>query len=163
MLGFLVARLASRLLGRVLMRRTTLAAGAATAIQGLLFYVLLVLFFLVALRSVSIPLTAFTVLGGALAIGVGFGSQNIVNNFISGLILLAERPIKVGDVIEVDGQRGTVEWIGARSTRVRTVLYSAGTSTRHMISPVLWSTRSIGPRPFFHAVWAAFTSTRSSS
>jgi small-conductance mechanosensitive channel len=80
----------------------------------------LILFFLVALRSVSIPLTAFTVLGGALAIGVGFGSQNIVNNFISGLILLAERPIKVGDMIEVEGQRGHVEWIGARSTRVRT-------------------------------------------
>jgi small-conductance mechanosensitive channel len=119
-LGFVVARLASGLLGRLLVRRTSLATGAATAIQGLLFYVLLVLFFLVALRSVSIPLTAFTVLGGALAIGVGFGSQNIVNNFISGLILLAERPIKVGDVIEVDGKRGTVEWIGPRSTRVRT-------------------------------------------
>ncbi len=119
-LGFLLARLTSRLLGRLLVRRTSLATGAATAIQGLLFYVLLVLFFLMALRSVNIPLTAFTVLGGALAIGVGFGSQNIVNNFISGLILLAERPIKVGDVIELDGEKGTVEWIGARSTRVRT-------------------------------------------
>ncbi|MGH0028561.1 MAG: mechanosensitive ion channel domain-containing protein [Myxococcota bacterium] len=119
-LGFVVARVASGLVGRLLVRRMSLATGAATAIQGLAFYVLLVLFFLAALRSVSIPLTAFTVLGGALAIGVGFGSQNIVNNFISGLILLAERPIKVGDIIEVDGQRGTVEWIGPRSTRVRT-------------------------------------------
>ena len=119
-LGFLVSRVASRLLGRLLVRRAKLAAGAATAIQGLVFYVFLVIFFLIALRSVNIPLTAFTVLGGALAIGVGFGSQNIVNNFISGLILLAERPIKVGDTIEVDGERGTVEWIGPRSTRVRT-------------------------------------------
>jgi small-conductance mechanosensitive channel len=120
MLGFVVARLVSRVTGRLLVRRTALATGAATAIQGLLFYLLVILFFLIALRSVNIPLTAFTVLGGALAIGVGFGSQNIVNNFISGLILLAERPIKVGDMIEVEGQRGHVEWIGARSTRVRT-------------------------------------------
>jgi small-conductance mechanosensitive channel len=62
----------------------------------------------------------FTFLGGAIAIGVGFGSQNIVNNFISGLILLAERPIKVGDLIEIDDLYGTVTQIGARSTQIRT-------------------------------------------
>jgi small-conductance mechanosensitive channel len=62
----------------------------------------------------------FTLAGGALAIGIGFGSQNILNNFISGLILLAERPIKVGDLIEVEGTFGQVERIGARSTSVKT-------------------------------------------
>ena len=66
------------------------------------------------------PLTAFAFLGGAIAIGVGFGSQNIVNNFISGLILLAERPIRVGDLIQVDNLYGTVDNIGARSTKIRT-------------------------------------------
>ena len=74
---------------------------------------------LIALQAVNVPLTLFTFVGGALAIGVGFGSQNIVNNFISGLILLAERPIKVGDLVEIGEMQGTVEAIGARSTRVR--------------------------------------------
>jgi small-conductance mechanosensitive channel len=61
------------------------------------------------------------VVGGALAIGVGFGSQNIVNNFISGLILMAERPLKVGDTVEVDSITGKVLEIGTRATRIRTL------------------------------------------
>ncbi len=119
-LGLLLSRYLSRLLGRVLHERVGLEKGAAAAFQGLSFYFLLVLFFLLALRTVNIPLTVFTVLGGGIAIGVGFGSQNIVNNFISGLVLMAERPIKVGDIIEVDGTYGRVEQIGARSTRIQT-------------------------------------------
>ena len=59
-------------------------------------------------------------MGGAIAIGVGFGSQNILNNFISGLILLAERPVRVGDLVEIQGLQGTIEHIGPRSTRVKT-------------------------------------------
>ena len=118
--GLALSSLAGRMLARQLVRRTRLDEGAAAAIQGLLFYLLGALFFLFALRTVHIPLTAFTVIGGALAIGVGFGSQNVVSNFISGIILMAERPIKVGDLVEVDGTRGYVERIGARSTRVRT-------------------------------------------
>ena len=82
-----------------------------------LFFLLVVLF---ALRVVNIPLTIFTFLGGTLAIAVGFGAQNILNNFISGLILLVERPVRVGDQIEVEQTTGVVEEIGARSTRVRT-------------------------------------------
>ena len=85
----------------------------------MVFYVLLFSFTLLALRLVNVPLTVFTLLGGAAAIGLGFGSQNIVNNFISGLILLAERPIRIGDLIEVEDLYGTVEDIGARSTHVR--------------------------------------------
>ena len=80
----------------------------------------LLLFTLFSLKVVNVPLTALTVLGGALALGVGFGSQNIINNFISGLILHAERPVKVGDLIQLDDLYGNVEHIGARSTRVRT-------------------------------------------
>ena len=67
-----------------------------------------------------VPITVFSFLGGALAIGAGFGSQNIVNNFISGLILMVERPIRVGDVIQLDGNTGTVTQIGARSTKIAT-------------------------------------------
>jgi small-conductance mechanosensitive channel len=119
-IGVFVARLLAHGLGARLLRRFGVDDGAAAAYQSLVYYVLVGFAFLLALRSVDIPLTAFALLGGALAIGLGFGSQNIVNNFISGLILLAERPIKKGDIVQVDGTSGTVERIGLRSTRVRT-------------------------------------------
>jgi small-conductance mechanosensitive channel len=88
---------------------------------GLRLFTLLAVAGLVAfaLFTVHIPLTVFTFLGGALAIGVGFGAQNILNNFISGLILLAESPIKLGDIVEVDGVRGRVSQIGSRCCQVR--------------------------------------------
>lgn len=70
------------------------------------------------LTAANIPLTVFAFLGGALAIGAGFGAQNILNNFISGLILLFEQPIKLGDIVEVDGVRGRVAAVGARCCRV---------------------------------------------
>jgi small-conductance mechanosensitive channel len=120
LIGYFVASTVSRLLGVRVFTRMRLEEGAAHAFQSLAFYLLLLIAFITALRMVQIPLAAFAVLGGALAIGVGFGSQNVVNNFISGLILLAERPIKLGDLIEVEGIYGSVERIGLRSTRVRT-------------------------------------------
>lgn len=119
-IGFLVARRVSSSIARRLLKRMGATEGGVAAVQALVFYTLLVLFTFFALNIVGVPLTAFTVLGGALAIGVGFGSQNIVNNFISGLILHIERPIKAGDVIEVTDTQGIVEHIGARSTRVIT-------------------------------------------
>ena len=76
--------------------------------------------FLFALRLINVPLTAFAFLGGAIAIGVGFGAQNLINNFISGFIIMAEQPIGIGNLIELDGVIGMVEEIGARCTRVRT-------------------------------------------
>jgi small-conductance mechanosensitive channel len=114
-----LSRVLARGIGRLLYRRL-LEPGAAEAFQSLTFYGLLVAFFLFALRTVNIPLTAFALLGGALAIGLGFGSQNVIGNFISGLILLVERPIKVNDIVEVDGVNGIVERVGPRSTRIRT-------------------------------------------
>jgi small-conductance mechanosensitive channel len=71
-----------------------------------------------ALISVHIPLTVFTFFGGALAIGVGFGAQNIINNFISGLILLTERSIRLGDMIEIEGVLSRVTQIGSRCCQV---------------------------------------------
>ena len=82
---------------------------------------MLVTFTLLALRTINFPLTAFAFLGGALAIGLGFGSQNIMNNFISGLIIMLERPIRSQDVVVVDGEHGTVQKIGARSTQIRSL------------------------------------------
>src|SRR2546430_10745497 len=72
---------------------------------------------LAALSSAGVELNKFTVLTGALGVGLGFGLQNIVNNFVSGLILLFERPIHVGDTVEVGGLVGIVRRIGARSSR----------------------------------------------
>ncbi len=75
----------------------------------------------VVLDLLSVPLGAFAFVSGAVAIGVGFGAQNIINNFISGWILMWERPIKIGDFLELGDVRGTVESINTRSTRIRRV------------------------------------------
>ena len=120
LVGVILSRLLSRTLGQRILPRLGLHRNASSAIQSLVFYVLIATFTLWALRFLNIPLTVFTFLGGAIAIGVGFGSQNIVNNFISGLVLLAERPIRTGDLIQIDDLFGTVEHIGARSTRITT-------------------------------------------
>jgi len=93
----------------------------SAGLLGLRLFTLLAMVGIVvfALISVHIPLTVFTFLGGALAIGAGFGAQNILNNFISGLILLVERPIKLDDMVEVDGILGLVKVIGSRCCQVR--------------------------------------------
>jgi potassium efflux system protein len=104
-----------RLLIRTRMKETTTAA-----IEKIINYFTVFLIILFALRVVNIPLTLFTFLGGAVAIGVGFGAQNLINNFISGFIIMAEQPIKIGDLIEIEGNFAMVEEIGARCTRIRT-------------------------------------------
>lgn len=83
-------------------------------------YFLLFIIVLFSMSIIGIPLTAFTVLGGTLAIGVGLGSQNLINNFISGFVLMGERSTKIGDIIEIEGNTGTVEKIGFRSTIIKT-------------------------------------------
>jgi small-conductance mechanosensitive channel len=117
-LGWIVSKWISRNVAQRLLLRFGISAGEASAFKMLFYYILLVLWTVMVLNFVHVPLTVFTVLGGVVAIGVGFGSQNIMNNFISGLILLLERPIRVGDIIEVEGKSGKVVQIGARSTRI---------------------------------------------
>jgi len=97
------------------------SAQASSALLGIrLFSMTAVVAILVfALVSVHIPLTVFTLLGGTLAIGVGFGAQNLLNNFISGLILLMERSIKMGDIVEVEGILSCVTHIGSRCCQVQ--------------------------------------------
>jgi len=98
---------------------TRLRPDVAYTIKRIAFLTLFVLVILTALSLLGVPLTAFAFATGAIAIGVGFGAQNIINNFISGWILMAERPIRIGDFIEIDNAMGTVELIGTRSTRIR--------------------------------------------
>jgi small-conductance mechanosensitive channel len=86
----------------------------------MLHYVILLLGFFMALGALGIDLTKITILAGAFSVGVGFGLQNIFNNFVSGIILLFERPIKIGDAIEVGGNVGEVQHIGIRASVIRT-------------------------------------------
>lgn len=118
-LGYHLSKKLSSTLSEKLYSRFDLDRGAISSLENLTFYILFCFFTLFALNTANVPLTMFTVLGGALAIGVGFGSQNIINNFICGIIIQIERPVKVGDLVEIDGSRGVVENIGARRTVIR--------------------------------------------
>lgn len=100
--------------------RTRLDIGARQAVGSLLRYLTLFFGFLIIIQSAGIDLTSLNVLAGAVGIGVGFGLQNIAGNFISGLIIMFERPIKIGDRIVVDNVEGDVVDIGSRSTVVLT-------------------------------------------
>ncbi|MDG2382151.1 MAG: mechanosensitive ion channel [Pirellulaceae bacterium] len=120
LMGIYSARISSRILGTRLLPRFGLNQGAAVAFQSIAFYMLVTCFGFIALEIINLPLTVFAFMGGAIAIGVGFGSQNVLNNFISGLIMLAERPVRVGDMVDIEGLNGVIERIGARSTRVKT-------------------------------------------
>jgi small-conductance mechanosensitive channel len=86
----------------------------------MLNYVILLIGFFVAVSALGYDMTKFTILAGAFGVGLGFGMQNIVNNFVSGLILLFERPVKVGDVIQVSDTTGVVRHIGIRASIIRT-------------------------------------------
>jgi potassium-dependent mechanosensitive channel len=100
--------------------RVSLARGLSYAVSSVLNYVLLTLGFLASLAVLGLDLTKVTILAGAFGVGIGFGLQSVVNNFVSGLILLFERPIQVGDVIDAGAITGSVRRIGIRSSVVRT-------------------------------------------
>lgn len=94
--------------------------GLKDSITRITVYALWLIGILVAMRVIGISTTSLTVVFGAVGIGLGFGLQNIFNNFVSGIILLFERPIQVGDVIEINGIWGMVKEINVRSTHVKT-------------------------------------------
>ncbi|HWP81023.1 MAG TPA: mechanosensitive ion channel domain-containing protein [Bacteroidota bacterium] len=103
-----------------LLVKTSIHIGRRQAIATIVHYLVVVVGLLIVLQTAGIDLTTFNVFAGAIGIGVGFGLQNIANNFISGLIILFEQPIKIGDRIEVGEVEGDVTSIGARSTTVVT-------------------------------------------
>jgi len=100
--------------------RTRIARGQSYALSSLLNYAVLALGFLIGLAVLGMDLTKMTVLAGAFGVGLGFGLQDVVNNFVSGLILLFERPIQVGDTVQVGTLQGRVRRIGIRASIVRT-------------------------------------------
>jgi small-conductance mechanosensitive channel len=119
-LGIIITKSVCWLIRKRLLSYPRINENTASIIQKIIYYFLLVFVLLFGLRILKIPLTAFTFLGGALAIGIGFGTQTLMNNFISGFIIMAERPIRVGDLIQLEGNFATVEEVGVRCTRIRT-------------------------------------------
>jgi len=119
-LAFLVSRFVRFLLEEDIFPRLPMGRGLPYAISSLLHYLILLLGFLAAIGAMGVDLNRLTVLTGAFGVGIGFGLQTIVNNFVSGIILLLERPIQVGDAIQMTDLDGEVRRIGIRSTTVHT-------------------------------------------
>jgi len=123
--GYYLAGRASKEVDRRLLGRLAIDESLRYTFQRLIFYFFLCVVTLFTLRTLNVPITIFTVIGGALAVGIGFGSQNLVNNFISGVLVMVERPVRIGDFVEVDGVTGHVVNIGIRSTTVKTLANAA--------------------------------------
>jgi small-conductance mechanosensitive channel len=100
--------------------RMSLPRGVGSSISSLTYYALVMVGLLVALAAAGFEVSQLTIVFGALGVGIGFGLQNVVNNFVSGLILMFERPIQPGDVVEITGTSGKVREIGMRATTIRT-------------------------------------------
>ena len=115
-----LSRLLKRLLVKRILVRYTPEVGVRQAIGSIVHYILVFLGLLIIFQTAGIDLSTLTVLAGALGIGIGFGLQNITNNFVSGIIILFERPIKVGDRVEVGGTHGRVVRISGRATTINT-------------------------------------------
>jgi small-conductance mechanosensitive channel len=117
----LLSRLVRYLLRTRVLAHTKLEVGQQYAIARITSYIVLVLGLLIGVETVGINLSSLAVIAGALGVGIGFGLQNIVSNFVSGLIILAERPIQIGDRIDLGNNTvGKVVRIGARATHVLT-------------------------------------------
>ncbi|WP_299491771.1 cyclic nucleotide-binding domain-containing protein [Acaryochloris sp. IP29b_bin.137] len=119
-LVFVGARVCSQWLKKSVLPQTRMEQGAQAAISTIISYTLAVIGFIILLRSVGLDISSLAVIAGVLGIGLGFGLQELASNFVSGLTLLLEQQLRVGDFVEVDGVLGTIERISIRSTIVRT-------------------------------------------
>jgi potassium efflux system protein len=115
-LGYWVTGVATRACEPIFIRRFKIEPNQAGLIRRWLRTFLIVALVIFSLVSVRIPLTVFAFAGGALAIGLGFGMQTLLKNFVSGLIILFEQPFRVGDVLDVGGQRGVITGVGLRAS-----------------------------------------------
>lgn len=110
----------SRVLSRKVFPRYGLEPGVSQSMATIIRYVLIIIGLVIIIQTSGINLSALGILMGALGVGIGFGLQNITSNFISGIIILFERPIKVGDRVEIDDLKGNVVEISARATTINT-------------------------------------------
>ncbi len=117
--GWLLLRFLSNRVHRIASGKANIPPATAELAAKLAFCVGLALLVIYGLNTVRIPFTVFAFLGGALAIGVGFGTQTLLKNFISGIILIFERPFRVGDVVEIEGVTGNIRSIGMRASIIK--------------------------------------------
>jgi small-conductance mechanosensitive channel len=122
--AFLLSKLLQKLFIERELARRQVERGVRLSIAGLTHYVLVFIGLLIGLFALGFDLTKVTIVLSALGVGIGFGLQNIVNNFVSGIVLLMEQPVRVGDYIEVDGSWAEIKNIGLRATTVRTFDYA---------------------------------------
>ena len=120
-LAYLLSRFIRFVLQEDFYPRINLAPGLSYAVNSLLNYILVALGFVAGLGVLGVDFSKVSILAGAFGVGIGFGLQSIVNNFVSGLILLFERPIHVGDMVQVGNLQGRVRRIGIRASIIRTV------------------------------------------
>ncbi len=116
---FVAAGRARSLFERWIGRVTGMEETNLHAMGALMRYAILFLGLYIGVRSMGVQLDSLLVVMGAVGVGIGFGLQNVTNNFVSGLILLSERPVKLGDIVDVGGSLGTIERIGIRATTLR--------------------------------------------
>lgn len=116
--GIAIAKWLSKRVTQRVFRRFQMTPSSQHLWSSVSFYILSLFVSLLVLKIAHVPLTIFTLIGGALALGVGFGSQNLVNNFMSGVMFLFEAPVKVGEFIEIEGYFGRVTDVGMRATHI---------------------------------------------